>query len=83
MRVLLPLFLLLLIGLFVMGIAAPRRSRRAQAWVERQIAKGERKSDESAGRLGDLMATGLRFIRKLTGASARAGRVTRRKIADD
>jgi len=80
MRVLLPVFLLVLIGLFVMGVVVPRRSRRAQAWIERQLAKGERKSDESAGRLGDLTATGLELMRKASGASAEAGRSAHDKI---
>jgi hypothetical protein len=81
MRLLLPAFLVMLVVLFVMGIVVPRRSRRVQAWIEAQIAKGERKGDESAGWFGNVTSSALRLVRKASGASAEAGRATRDKIA--
>jgi len=81
MRLLLPAFLVFLLALLVLGVLVPRRSRRAQSWIECRLGRLERRSGQSAGRLRHLTATGLRLIRKVSGASAEAGRATRDKIA--
>src|SRR5215218_6693243 len=50
-RILLPIFVLLLIVLFFVGVFAPRRSRRLQGWIDSHMERGEEREDRSHGRL--------------------------------
>jgi hypothetical protein len=71
--------LLLCIFLFVAGFVAPRRSRRLQAKINRLLRRGERRSDDEAGKLGDLVRKTLSLIRRGANKSAEAGRGLRKK----
>jgi hypothetical protein len=74
MKLLLLGALVFCIVLFVLGVIAPRRSRRAQQWAGRLFRRAERGSDHSAGRLGDATKTSLKKARGATEGSAEAGR---------
>jgi hypothetical protein len=67
--------------LFFAGLIAPRRSKRLQKAVDRFIRKGERKSDNSAGRLGDWTQTSLKKMRRAGDKSADAGRTVHEKLS--
>jgi hypothetical protein len=66
--------------LFVAGFVAPKRSRRLQKGMDRILRKGERKSDRSAGRLGDWTEASLEKVRRVGDKSAEAGRSVRKKL---
>ena len=68
------------IGLFFLGLIAPRKSRRAQAKLDRSLRRGERKSDANAGRVGDWTSKSLQKFRKASDKSAEAGRKSRQAI---
>ena len=75
--------LLVCIVLFVVGVFSPRRSLRMQSRVDDLSKKGEGKSDENAGRLGDLSRDGLEKARGAADASARAGRRVNERMRPD
>jgi FtsZ-interacting cell division protein ZipA len=66
--------------LFVAGVIAPRQSRRMQKGVTNVARKAERKSDRSAGRLGDATEEGIKKMRHAAEASARSGRRVRGRL---
>ena len=66
--------------LFVAGLVAPRRSRRLQKAMDRFLRKGERRSDRSAGRVGDWTETSLKKVRHAGDKSADAGRALRERL---
>jgi hypothetical protein len=72
--------LLLCVVLFLAGLIAPGRSRRLQRAMDRMLRKGERKSDSSAGRVGDWTEGSLKKMRQAGDKSAEAGREVRRKL---
>jgi hypothetical protein len=71
---------LICVGLFVLGLVAPRKSRRAQEKLDRTLKRGERKSDAKAGRVGDWTSKSLETVRKAGDKSAEAGRKSRRAV---
>jgi hypothetical protein len=71
---------LLCVGLFLLGLIAPRMSRRVQGKVDRKLEGGERKSGRRAGRIGDWTRKSLAKVRKAADKSAEAGRKSRRKL---
>lgn len=75
--------LLVCVVLFVVGVLSPARSRRMQGSVDKLSKKGQSKSGDRAGRLGDATATALKKSRKAADASARAGRRVHDKITPD
>ena len=82
MRILLVLILVVCIVLFFAGIFAPERSKRMQKWVATKLRKGERKSNENAGKLGDMTNWTLEKSRASTDKSAEAGRAVHDKAAE-
>ena len=79
---------LLLVGiacivLFFAGLFSPLRSKRLQAWYDRTLRRGERKSGDSAGKVGDLTEKSLRGGRQAGDRSAEAGRKLRQKLPGD
>jgi hypothetical protein len=68
------------IVLFFAGVVAPRRSKRLQAWYDRVHRRGEQKSGEKAGKLGDMTEKSLRQSRRAGDRSAEAGRKVREKM---
>jgi hypothetical protein len=69
--------------LFFAGLIAPRRSKRLQAWYDRVLRRGERKSAENAGKVGDLTGKGLRRGRRAGDRSAETGRKLHQKLPGD
>jgi hypothetical protein len=69
--------------LFVAGVIIPRRSRRMQEWVSRTARNAERKSDQSAGPIGDVTRAGVKKMRHAAEASARGGRRVRARFERD
>lgn len=68
--------------LFVLGLVAPRKSRKAERKVDEALFTGEAKSHEAPGRLPTkAMLKSLKESRKLADKSADAGRSTRRRVA--
>ncbi|MDQ3933159.1 MAG: DUF6411 family protein [Actinomycetota bacterium] len=67
--------------LFVVGLVAPRQSKRLQRGLGRQLRRGEDKGDRKAGRLGDWTETAIRWARKISERSAEGGRKLRRKLS--
>lgn len=59
---------------FVVGVVAPRNSRKLQARAGKSLRKAESKSDRSGGKLGDMTSDSLDKARKAVNASARKGR---------
>jgi hypothetical protein len=78
-RVLLPIFVLLLIVLFFVGVFAPRRSRRLQGWIDDRMESQEERGDRSQGRLGTWIAKGLDLMQRAADAALRGGRRVRGK----
>jgi hypothetical protein len=72
--------LIVCIVLFLVGLFSPRRSRRLQGAVDDISRKGEGKSDERAGRLGDVTRDALEKARGAADASARAGRRVNKRV---
>jgi hypothetical protein len=81
-RILLPIFLLLLVVLFGVGVFAPRRSRRLQDWIDSRMERQEERGDRSRGRLGDWAAKTLDLMQRATDAALRTGRRVRGKAED-
>ena len=74
MRVLLPLVVLTLIGLFVTGAVAPRKSRRVERWIDDRLERAEDKSARRAGRVGDWAAKMLDLSRRAGDKALELGR---------
>ena len=62
------------------GTQSPSRSYRWQAFSGRWFRKAEDKSDESAGRVGDMTRETLRVTRRATEKSADGGREIHGKL---
>ncbi len=69
----------LVVVFFLLGLLAPRKSRRAQAVRDRFMLKGERKSDENAGVAGDAAESALSTARRAGDKSAETGREAHEK----
>ncbi len=82
MRFLLPLFLLSLVLLLVIGVVAPRKSKRLQSWIDERLKRGQEKSDRSAGRIGNWTAKTLAFTQRATDSTSQAGRKIRDRLSD-
>ena len=83
MKLLLPLVLVgvvLCLVLFIVALISPSRSYRWQAFSGRWFRKAEDKSDESAGRVGDMTRETLRVTRRATEKSADGGREIHGKL---
>ena len=74
MRLLVPLVLLSLILLFVISVAAPRKSKRLQGWIDERLERGQEKGDRSAGRVGNWTAKTLDFTQRAADKTSQAGR---------
>jgi len=72
----------LVVLVFVVGLVAPRKSRRMQAVRDRLLRRGEHEGDEHAGILGDAAEGTLEKIRHAGDRSAEAGRRTHYKLED-
>ena len=72
--------LVVFVVLFVVGVLAPRFSRRMQGGFSGLIRRGERKSDENAGKLGDATNSTLGGVRRAADSSAEAGRNVHDKL---
>jgi hypothetical protein len=66
--------------LFLTGFVSPPRSQRWEQLTSRLFRKGERKSDASAGRLGDASREAFRMTRRTTERSGAKGRQLHKKI---
>ena len=66
--------------LFVAGLFAPRKSRKLQRRFARLLRRGERKSSNKAGKLGDATQKTAKAMRRAGDKSAEAGRGLRSKI---
>ena len=82
MKFLLLIALLGFVVLFVAGVVAPRRSRSIEESWSRMFRRGEDKSDDRAGRVGDATNTALEKVLSGGETSARAGRSVRGKVDD-
>lgn len=80
--VLLILFALFCVVLFVVGVIAPRRSRRMQQKVDALSLRGERKGDDNAGRIGDAATRSLEKMRGAADTSAEKGREVHDRVVD-
>jgi hypothetical protein len=80
MRILLALAILVAVGLFILGLVAPRRSRQAQRRIERPLRRAERATDKRGGRPGDWTNTTLSWVRQGLGRAASAGRGLRDRL---
>jgi len=74
---LLPILILGTIVMFLAGVIAPRRSKRLEAWVDKRLRKGRRKSERNAGRIGDLTAKSLAYGQRLADGAVKYGRRVR------
>jgi gas vesicle protein len=84
MKLLLPLILvgvIVCLVLFIAALLSPPRSHRLQEFTGRWFRKGEDKSDESAGRMGDMTREALGITRRATETSADAGREIHEKVS--
>jgi hypothetical protein len=66
--------------LFVIGLVAPGRSRKAQRLIDRKLELLRGESTRAPGRLGKWLAKPLGKSEQATNESARAGRRTRHKL---
>ena len=80
MRLLVPLVLLSLVLLFVISVAAPRRSERLQGWIDERLETGQEKGDRSAGRIGNWTAKTLAFTQRAADKTSQAGRRLRERL---
>jgi hypothetical protein len=64
----------LAIVVFLLGVVAPRKSRRAQRVRDRVMKRGERKADRRAGKPGDLAKGGIHVVRRIADRVAEGGR---------
>jgi hypothetical protein len=78
--VLVALTALVCVGLFALGVVAPRRSVQAEEGVERALDKGEEKRDKAPGRLATWLRKPLDTSRTATRGSAKAGRKSRERL---
>ncbi len=84
MKLLLALVLLLIcIVLFTVGVFSPSRSKKMQGQVDQLAKRGERKTDQKAGAVGDATRAALERSRKAADASGRAGRRVHEKATRD
>ena len=81
MRVLIPLIVFFLLGLFVAALISPRRARRVELWADDKLETGEGHGRDKGGRLGDLTARTLRVLRRANNNASTAGRWVREKAA--
>ncbi len=81
MRILLALVVVFALLLFLVGLVAPRRSKRLQRRLDRKLRRGEDKGDRRAGKLGDWTETAIRWARKISDRSAEWGRKLRQKLS--
>ena len=72
--------IVLCVVLFFTGVLRPGRSRRMQGGVDNLSMKGEEKSDQSAGPVGDATESSLRVARKAVDKSAEKGREAHDKL---
>ena len=68
------------VALFVIGVVAPERSRKAQRAVDQKLDKLEGEATRGPGRLAKWLAKPFGKSEKATNKSARAGRKTRSKL---
>jgi hypothetical protein len=80
MRIL-PVLLLAMLVLFVIGLVAPRASRRVERWMNRRLDKIEAEGDRHAGFVGDWTAKLLSWGQRLLDAAVAAGRGLRGKLS--
>jgi hypothetical protein len=80
MRIL-PLLLIAMVGLFVIGLTAPRASRRVERWMNRRLDQIEAKSDRRAGFVGDWTAKLLSWGQRLLDGAVEAGRGLRSRFS--
>lgn len=66
--------------LFVIGLVAPKRSRKVQRAVDRKLDTLQGESARAPGRLATWLAKPFGKSEKATNKSARAGRKTRSKL---
>ncbi|MDX6487928.1 MAG: hypothetical protein QOK13_543 [Gaiellaceae bacterium] len=66
--------------LFVIGVVAPERSRKAQRAVDKKLDLLEGEAGRAPGRIGKWLAKPFGKSQKATNKSARAGRKTRFKL---
>jgi hypothetical protein len=66
--------------LFVLGVLAPRLSRRPQRGVNRALGGGQRGASKAPGKLGRWFQKPFSGSRRATSESASAGRKLRRKM---
>ena len=74
------IIVVLVIVVFVVGLVAPRKSRRMQAVRDRLLKRGERKGDRNAGIAGDAAKGGLKAIRRAGDRTAETGRALHHKV---
>ena len=80
MKLLLLLVLVIFVLLFVAGILVPRASRRMHGGFGRLVRRGEEKTEESAGKVGDATNSTLGAVRRGADSSAEAGREVRDQL---
>lgn len=66
--------------LFVIGLVAPRRSRKAQRVVLKKLEMLQGEAGRAPGRIGKWLAKPFGKSEQATNKSARAGRKTRFKL---
>ena len=77
MRLLIPIAVLVLIGLFITGAIAPRRSRRVEHWIDDRLERGESRTRRRGGRFGDWVARTLDISRRAADKALQIGRRAR------
>jgi hypothetical protein len=80
-KLLLPLVIIGVLGLFVLDVISRRRSRALQGRIDDESQRAERELRNKDRRLGDWSAKSLEWARKATDASARAGRSLKDKLS--
>ena len=80
MKFLLLLVLVVFVVLFVAGVLVPRASRRMQGGFSRLVQRGEQKTEDNAGKMGDATNSTLGAVRRGADTSASAGRDVRDKL---
>jgi hypothetical protein len=74
--------LLVLCGaLFVVGLLAPRRSRRMEEGFDRVALQAEEKSEEKGGRVGEMTERSIEMVRRAADTSAEKGREAHDKLS--
>ena len=66
--------------LFVLGVVAPRRSRRVQQAVDGTLERGKRAADQAPNPVDDLVRKPLEESEKATDKSSTAGRKARFRL---